>query len=176
MSRQNILDPATLHRSPIFTKFVFNPILIGSSPESIMSSLNLLWPDSRGLMFFTALAMALRKTRYWLKHLSEDKKLGWSYRMWAGVVPQQPPTMLNIPSSANPFKVSAIFSGVSSYSPKVLGRPKQINWKTCQESRVKINKYIGPNTSIWVANYKFVRHIAKPFYKWSHFWRSKGTI
>ncbi len=48
---------------------------------------------------------------------------GAAYRMWSGVVPQQPPTRLMSPSSAKPFRVAAMASGVSSYSPNVFGSP-----------------------------------------------------
>ncbi len=43
--------------------------------------------------------------------------------MWAGVVPQQPPTMLRKPASANSASTSAVCSGSSSYSPNALGSP-----------------------------------------------------
>ncbi len=44
-------------------------------------------------------------------------------RMWAGVVPQQPPTMLTRPLVANSPTRRPVVSGASSYSPKALGRP-----------------------------------------------------
>ena len=43
--------------------------------------------------------------------------------MCAGVVPQQPPTMLTSPDVANSRMIAAICSGVSSYSPNAFGRP-----------------------------------------------------
>src|SRR5690606_4217796 len=43
--------------------------------------------------------------------------------MCGGVVLQQLPTRFNKPEVANSFSVAAISSGVSSYSPKALGRP-----------------------------------------------------
>ena len=43
--------------------------------------------------------------------------------MWAGVVPQQPPTMLTRPACANSPSTRARSSGDSSYSPKAFGRP-----------------------------------------------------
>jgi hypothetical protein len=43
--------------------------------------------------------------------------------MCAGVVPQQPPTMLTKPASANSSRTAAVSSGDSSYSPNALGRP-----------------------------------------------------
>ncbi len=41
----------------------------------------------------------------------------------AGVVPQQPPTMLRKPEAANSSTTAAISAGLSSYSPKAFGRP-----------------------------------------------------
>ena len=43
--------------------------------------------------------------------------------MCSAVVPQQPPTMFTSPLVANSPRISAMWSGVSSYSPKALGRP-----------------------------------------------------
>ena len=43
--------------------------------------------------------------------------------MCSGVVPQQPPRRLTNPLSANSPSSLAVSSGVSSYSPKALGRP-----------------------------------------------------
>jgi hypothetical protein len=43
--------------------------------------------------------------------------------IYSGLVPQQPPTILSKPSSANPLIASANISGVSSYPPIALGRP-----------------------------------------------------
>ena len=43
--------------------------------------------------------------------------------MCAGVVPQQPPTRLTKPLSANSARTAAVSSGDSSYSPNALGRP-----------------------------------------------------
>ncbi len=43
--------------------------------------------------------------------------------MWAGVVPQQPPTMFTSPDRANSSSIPAVSSGVSSYPPKAFGRP-----------------------------------------------------
>ena len=44
-------------------------------------------------------------------------------RIWSGVVPQQPPTTLTMPSRAKSATWRAVSSGPSSYSPKALGRP-----------------------------------------------------
>jgi len=60
MRRQNTFDPATLHLSPMFTKFTSFPIRIGSSPDNNMSLgkiLPLLF--LRGAEFLTAAAIAL---------------------------------------------------------------------------------------------------------------------
>ena len=46
-----------------------------------------------------------------------------SASMCAGVVPQQPPTRLTRPLSANSPSIPAKSSGESSYSPNALGRP-----------------------------------------------------
>ena len=43
--------------------------------------------------------------------------------MWAGVVPQQPPTRLSSPRRARSPRTAAIDSGVSSYPPSSLGSP-----------------------------------------------------
>lgn len=43
--------------------------------------------------------------------------------MCAGVVPQQPPTILRKPAAANSSTTTAISAGDSSYSPKAFGRP-----------------------------------------------------
>ena len=43
--------------------------------------------------------------------------------MYAGVVPQHPPTILTRPSIANYFIFSPKFSGVSSYPPIAFGSP-----------------------------------------------------
>ncbi len=43
--------------------------------------------------------------------------------MWAGVVPQQPPTMFTQPSSMNRESSREIDSGVSEYFPSTSGRP-----------------------------------------------------
>src|SRR5690606_33309911 len=44
-------------------------------------------------------------------------------RIWSGVVPQQPPTMLTSPASAHSRRCAAVACGASSYSPNWLGRP-----------------------------------------------------
>jgi hypothetical protein len=43
--------------------------------------------------------------------------------MCSSVVPQQPPAMLSQPFLAHSPMIAAMFSGVSSYSPKALGSP-----------------------------------------------------
>ena len=53
--------------------------------------------------------------------------------MWSGVVPQQPPTMLTRPAEANSPTTRDIWSGVSSYSPKALGRPA-LGWADTKQS------------------------------------------
>jgi len=44
-------------------------------------------------------------------------------RMWAGVEPQQPPTMFTQPFAANSRRSADMISGVSSNPPKALGKP-----------------------------------------------------
>ena len=43
--------------------------------------------------------------------------------MWAGVVPQQPPTMFTQPSSRKRLSLKARLGGVSPYWPRSSGRP-----------------------------------------------------
>jgi hypothetical protein len=43
--------------------------------------------------------------------------------MWAGVVPQQPPTKLTQPSSRKRVILKARLAGVSAYWPRSSGRP-----------------------------------------------------
>ena len=56
--------------------------------------------------------------------------------MCGGVVPQQPPTMLTRPAVANSPTTRAIASGVSSYSPKALGRPA-LGWAETKQSAMR---------------------------------------
>ena len=44
-------------------------------------------------------------------------------RVCSGVVPQQPPTTLTSPLSANSRRSELVVSGPSSYPPKALGSP-----------------------------------------------------
>ena len=82
MSFLNFAEPVTFVRSPTFTKFVSGPMVSGSRPESRRrrgtSGI------ARGAMPCTAPAMAA---------------------ICAGVVPQQPPTMLRNPDSANSRRI-----------------------------------------------------------------------
>ena len=90
-SRANFFDPETLVRSPIMVKVLSGRITSGSRPLRIVS-----WRGGggrRGGLPRMASAMA---------------------RMWAGVVPQQPPTMFTQPLSANSPSTAAICAGVSS--------------------------------------------------------------
>jgi hypothetical protein len=73
----NFAEPVTLVRSPTLTKFESGPMFSGSRPAGGSASAI---GDRRGGTPATASAMA---------------------RMCAGVVPQQPPTMLSSPLSAN---------------------------------------------------------------------------
>ena len=89
-----------LVRSPTFTNRLSSVMLTGSRPDSRIAGSGS--TGVRGVSLPTASAIA---------------------SMCAGVVPQQPPTMLTSPLPANSPSVVAIWSGVSSYSPNALGRP-----------------------------------------------------
>ena len=93
-------DPVTFVRSPTFTKFVSGPMFAGSRPAS--RSIGAISGTVRGRTPCNACASAA---------------------MCAGVVPQQPPTMLSRPLPAHSAMCAAIVSGVSSYSPNALGSP-----------------------------------------------------
>ncbi len=99
-SLANLRDPVTLVRSPTFTKMLSGPMARGSNPLSRRRGGG--EAGTRGGSPATASAMAL---------------------MWAGVVPQQPPTRLTSPLSANSWRIPAIYSGLSSYCPNSFGRP-----------------------------------------------------
>ena len=100
ISRENFFEPVTLVRSPIMMKLLSGRSVSGSKPLNRISGS--MRGRRRGAVLETASAIA---------------------RMWAGVVPQQPPTMFNQPFSANSPKVRAIISGVSSNPPKAFGKP-----------------------------------------------------
>ena len=117
---ENLGLPVILLRSPTLTKFVSGRITNGSRPEKAgerrrakgrsRSWLDLLplpfafcpLPIARGAIPLTASAIAL---------------------MCAGVLPQQPPTMFSSPARAKSAMTLAMYSGVSSYSPKAFGSP-----------------------------------------------------
>ena len=75
-------------------------IVKGSRPESRIAGASS--PNVRGSLPSAALAIAA---------------------MCSGVVPQQPPTRLTSPASADSAMIAAVSSGASSYSPNALGRP-----------------------------------------------------
>ena len=101
ISRANRLDPVTLVRSPTTRK------LLSSRTVNVSSPLN---RDAhvaragtrRGSTPSTAFAIA---------------------RIWSGVVPQHPPTMLTKPLVANSPSSAPVSSGSSSYWPNALGNP-----------------------------------------------------
>ena len=99
---RNFAEPATFVRSPIIWKFDSGRIASGSSPLKYETSSPEKSGTSRGALPSTAFAIS---------------------RMWSGVVPQQPPTMLTIPEVANSPTNSPVSAGASSYSPNALGRP-----------------------------------------------------
>jgi len=100
MSLRNFAEPVTLVRSPTFTNRLSSPMLKGSRP------------DSRHL------TGTLDRVR-----AGDGATASRIRRIWSGVVPQQPPTILSSPERANSARIAAISSGVSSYSPKAFGRP-----------------------------------------------------
>ncbi len=98
--RKNLREPATLHRSPIFTKLIPGVSTNSSRPERRIN---------RGCSTGAGGTTSATISTY--------------FAMCSGVVPQQPPTMFTNPSSINSRIWEAIFSGVSSYSPSWLGSP-----------------------------------------------------
>ena len=93
-------EPVTFVRSPTLTKFESGRITSGSSPAKRVS--RAAWGRTRGATPRTACAMR---------------------RMCAGVVPQQPPTMLRKPLRAHSPSETESVSGVSSKPPKAFGSP-----------------------------------------------------
>ena len=89
-----------LVRSPTLTNRVSSVTVTGSRPESRSAAGSS--GTSRGARPSTRAAMA---------------------PMCCGVVPQQPPTRLSSPESANSPTMAAVSSATSSYSPKALGSP-----------------------------------------------------
>lgn len=66
--------------------------------------------------------------------------------MCAGVVPQQPPTILRKPAAANSSTTTAISAGDSSYSPKAFGRPA-LGWaETWVSALVDSSSMYGRNS------------------------------
>ena len=96
----NFGEPVTFVRSPTFTKFESGRMTKGSRPESRVRRGTS--GRTRGATPRTASAIL---------------------RMWAGVVPQQPPTTLRKPARAHSPRLAAIESGVSSKPPNAFGRP-----------------------------------------------------
>ena len=100
MSSAKRRDPVTFVRSPIIRKLESGRTTRGSRPARRVSGSGA--GTRRGSTPAAAAATA---------------------RMWSGVVPQQPPSMLTRPLSANRPSSPAVVSGVSSYSPKAFGSP-----------------------------------------------------
>ncbi len=92
MSFEKRGEPVTLVRSPMLTKLVSGRIVRASRPLKRECGSGL--GGTRGGRPRTAAAIA---------------------RMWAGVVPQQPPTMFRNPDSANSRSTGAMSSGPSGY-------------------------------------------------------------
>ena len=100
ISRRNFAEPVTFVRSPTTTKPVSGRMTNVSSPEKRGSRDGS--GTRRGRRPSTARAIA---------------------RVCSGIVPQQPPTMLTMPSSANERRKRLVSSGSSSCSPSAFGRP-----------------------------------------------------
>ena len=100
MSLRKRAEPVMLVRSPTLTKRLSSSIVNGSRPERRIAEGTV--AGRRGGCWTTASAIA---------------------EMCAGVVPQQPPTMLTKPASANSPTTAAVSAAASSYSPKALGSP-----------------------------------------------------
>src|SRR5215203_4222763 len=62
------------------------------------------------------------RQRWWHPRRQPCDRLG-NGLMWAGVVPQHPPTRLTRPLSANSPRMPAMYSGFSSYCPNSFGSP-----------------------------------------------------
>ena len=99
-SERNRAEPVTFVRSPIITNPVSGPIAKGSRPLHRVRGSGA--AIRRGAMPSTAAAIC---------------------RTCSGVVPQQPPTRLTRPSSANARRNRLVSPGCSSCSPIALGRP-----------------------------------------------------
>ena len=98
-SRLNLRLPSTFVRSPTRTGRLSTSASMSSIPENRVFE----WiAGRRGFLPSAAAAMA---------------------RMWAGVVPQQPPTMLTQPSCMKWPSSREIDSGVSEYWPSTSGSP-----------------------------------------------------
>ena len=100
MSLANCVDPVTLVRSPTLVNKESGPMLNGSRP--LRRQRTSISGTTRGGMPSTASTIA---------------------SMCAGVVPQQPPTMLTNPLCAKSRITDAMCSGVSSYCPNSFGNP-----------------------------------------------------
>ena len=98
--RRNLREPATLQRSPTFTKFISGFTSNSSRPESHIQS---------GL----GAGICGR---------APSTRAGYS-AIYASVVPQQPPIILINPSWIYSFTSWAISAGVWSYLPRLFGKP-----------------------------------------------------
>ncbi len=97
------MKPVTCRGRSLWTKPLPTfPCLQGKARPCAHAASRLAVGSARGAQSRTASAMAL---------------------IWAGVVPQQPPTRFKRPSRAKLPITEAMCSGVSSYSPNALGRP-----------------------------------------------------
>src|SRR5690606_7140250 len=88
---------------------VRSPTLTNSELRSMVNGSR---PDSRQALGMSGMARG--------GYLLTASAIAW---ICAGVVPQQPPMMLRKPDAANSSTTAAISAGLSSYSPKALGRP-----------------------------------------------------
>ena len=116
MSLANRAEPVTLVRSPTLTNSEVGSMARGSRP--LRRHTGARRAGARAGRPATASAIA---------------------SICAGVVPQQPPTRLTKPDSANSPSTALISSGVWSYPPKALGRPA-LGW---QPTKVSLQRAIS---------------------------------
>ncbi|MNR16084.1 hypothetical protein D3C85_1326560 [compost metagenome] len=100
ISRANLALPVMLVRSPTLMNSELRSMVNGSRP------------DRRQALGISGMARG--------GYLLTAAAIAW---ICAGVVPQQPPTILRKPLWANSSITAAVSAGVSSYSPKAFGRP-----------------------------------------------------
>ena len=113
IKRANLAEPVTLVRSPTLIKSDSCRSFNGSSPAKVNSALK----GARVSAVFLARAVPGRG-RGAIPCTTSTMAL-----ICAGVVPQQPPTILRKPDSANSLMNSAICCAFCVYSPNASGKP-----------------------------------------------------